>query len=954
MSENFVLTLEDIRNDEELQAWGLKPGDELTPDGTMVRKFSEVQERQDLGIELTQDDIDVNPWMQEQGVEPGDRYVDGEIKKDLSGSSWEQFKYHYEKSGGMTGYLRDIGTIYTGMDFYKDTSGKTAEQKYGEGFEEATPEVRREMLFRAKERQLQAEFGSSFEPDPGSFAGMAGALAGEVVDPTSLIPFMGGVRGAFATGAALGGAYSASQDIAERGTVNPGKMAVAAGVGAVIPGGIAFGAKKLGQRAARKTVDRVQQAVNRELASPWGTVDVDNIPRIAEAAGVSPRQLGKALEQFNMTPENIVNLAVPQFSPTKAVAKDSYFSRLLSPGMDKYLGVLSTQLKNISPFLAGKLRRHEFDLGRESDRAMAIIRPFQEQLKAMGNSPLKVALTRELGNADRYGFARAESIMNQVDPSMVQNFQEVKKLLDKIKDDYIRQYGEEAFGELEDYFPRLVDDLDTLKKALNPKNPKHFAPFDDAKKAYAEEKGISVKEIPLNKQDEIVNRMLLGRAASMEKPGPNVAKQRKLELTDDLIQYYASPERALENYVRRGINTTMTNDFLGSKNPKNLVFSKDLEELDFSGTVGNYINREITLRKLDGKQQQAIEDLLKARFIDGETPMGKLTSAIKESGYLYTIANPTSALVQLGDVAITAALKGTFNTFTSMVLPKRIKMSDVMEAQISKEFNDPSIFAKALEKAFTVSGFRAVDRLGKETVLNASFKFNSRLAKKSPEKFKKKWKNTFPDNIDRVIDDIKNKRVTDDVLFLVANDLADQQPIWYSELPPGALDSKLRLLYMLKSFTIKQIDVVRRDVVQEYKKGNRTQAAMTAFRLGTYLSLAGLSINQVRMLLRGEELLEPEELPTEALWSLLGVYGLSKFTTDKYLKRGEIGQAAANTLFPPLTLADNIAKGVIDANNEDSETLKGLKTIPVFGDLLYMWFGGGAEKAIERREGTRD
>ena len=928
MSENFVLTLEDIRNDEELQAWGLKPGDELT-----------------------QDDIDVNPWMQEQEVEPGDRYVDGEIKKDLSGSSWEQFKYHYEKSGGMTGYLKDIGTIYTGIDFYKDTSGKTAEQKYGEGFEEATPEVRREMLFRAKERQLQAEFGSDFEPDPGSFAGMAGAFAGEVVDPTSLIPFMGGVKGAFATGAVLGGAYSASQDIAEKGTVDPGKMAVMAGVSAVIPGGITFGAKKLGQRAARKTVDRVQQAVNRELASPWGTVNVDNIPRIAEAAGVSSRQLGKSLEQFNMTPENIVNLAVPQFSPTKAVAKDSYFSRLLSPGMDRYLGVLSTQLKNISPFLAGRLRRHEFELGVANNTAMDIIRPFQEQLKAMGNSPLKVALTRELGNADRYGFARAESIMNQVDPSMVQNFREVKKLLDKIKDDYIRQYGKEAFGELEDYFPRLVDDLDTLKKALNPENPKHFAPFDDAKKAYAEDKGISVKEIPLNKQDEITNRVLLGRAASMEKPGPNVAKQRKLELTDDLIQYYASPERALENYVRRGINTTRTNDFLGAKN---LVFSKDLEELDFSRTIGSYINREMTLRNLDGKQQQAIEDLLKARFIDGETPMGKLTSAIKESGYLYTIANPTSALVQLGDVAITAALKGSFNTFTSMVLPKKIKMSDVMEAQISKEFSDPSLFASALQKAFTISGFRAVDRLGKETVLNASFKFNSKLARKSPEKFKEKWGDTFPDNINQVMDDFKNKRVTDDTLFVLFNELSDQQPISFSELPPGALDSKLRLLYMLKSFTLKQLDVVRRDVVQEYKKGNRTRAAMTAFRLGTYLSLAGLGINQVRMILRGEELLEPEEVPTEALWSLLGVYGLSKFTTDKYLKRGEIGQAAANTLFPPLTLADNIAKGIVDANNEDSETLKGLKTIPVFGDLLYMWFGGGAERAIERREGARD
>ena len=46
--------------------------------------------------------------------------------------------------------------------------------------------------------------------------------------------------------------------------------------------------------------------------------------------------------------------------------------------------------------------------------------------------------------------------------------------MDDIKKTYIRQYGPEVFGELDNYFPRLVDDLDTLKKALNPKNPKHM------------------------------------------------------------------------------------------------------------------------------------------------------------------------------------------------------------------------------------------------------------------------------------------------------------------------------------------------------------------------------------------------------------------------------------------------------------------------------------------------
>ena len=56
---------------------------------------------------------------------------------------------------------------------------------------------------------------------------------------------------------------------------------------------------------------------------------------------------------------------------------------------------------------------------------------------------------------------------------------------------------------------------------------------------------------------------------------------------------------------------------------------------------------------------------------------------------------------------------------------------------------------------------------------------------------------------------------------------------------------------------------------------------------------------------------------------------------------------------PPLVLIDNIVKGGIELADEDSEQLKILKNIPVYGDLLYMWFGGGAEKAIERRERER-
>ena len=44
-----VLTLNDIQGSKTLQEWGAKPGDHIEGD-SLVRNYSEDQERQDLGI----------------------------------------------------------------------------------------------------------------------------------------------------------------------------------------------------------------------------------------------------------------------------------------------------------------------------------------------------------------------------------------------------------------------------------------------------------------------------------------------------------------------------------------------------------------------------------------------------------------------------------------------------------------------------------------------------------------------------------------------------------------------------------------------------------------------------------------------------------------------------------------------------------------------------------------
>ena len=953
-----VLTLKDIQNDQELQEYGVQPGDELTDDGELIRNYSEIQDRQSLGTVITEEDITANPWMEEDGVEPGDRYVEGEaVYKDKSSSSYEQFMYHYEKTGGLTGYLRDAATIYTGMDFYKIGDWRDSDEKYGEGFSEASPEERREMIYRYKERELAEEFGTTFQPDSDSAAAITGGIVGEIVDPTSLLPVGLGLKGATIAGktlsgtssatiggGVLGGTFSVAEDLSKTGDVDPVKAAITGTVGAVLPAGIGLAGRKIAQRSAEKTINKVQDAVNKAKADPSDVITAERVSELAEEIGITPAKFTQALHKTKMTNEDIVDIATPEFSVSKGIAKDSGVLRVVSKGADKYLGAISTRIRNISEPILGALRRTESHLALKTQQRMTRIRPFQQELAKI-QGPLKDQVSRTLANGQ---FDAAIALMNRSNPKAGEIFtKEIKPLLTELKG----ELGDVGFSfkGIEDYFPRNISKANYTKwkDRFGDDNKGIFQKAHDKYLQELRKTNPKINSLTQQQKLEINNGLLIGRSYMGNKPLPDFVRKRSIEKIDgEQLQYYDPPEQALEQYIRRATNEIEVSRFFGHTKKLEQI---DLESAIESGGIGGVVQKE--LGKLSSEDQNVIKDLLKARFVSGQTPLGNAFGTIRDLGYMYTIANPMSALVQLGDVAVSAALKGSWNTLTSLMLPKRVKLSQVLDDTISKEFADPSLFAKALEKSFKVSGFKMVDKLGKETILNAALKSNTKLVRsdKGIKKFKEKWSGIMGDEIDVVIDDLKAGNVTDNVKFLLFNELSDFQPISLSEFPQGYLEAgKSKVLYMLKSFALKQMDVVRREVIQEYKKGNKGQAALKAFRIGAYLSASGLTIQQTKQILSGKETANADELPSEALWNLLGVYGLSKYTSDKYLARGEISQAVANTLAPPLTVADTLAKGTTQGEPE-----KLLKLIPVFGGLLYNWLGGGAEKYNEYLEKTR-
>jgi hypothetical protein len=234
--------------------------------------------------------------------------------------------------------------------------------------------------------------------------------------------------------------------------------------------------------------------------------------------------------------------------------------------------------------------------------------------------------------------------------------------------------------------------------------------------------------------------------------------------------------------------------------------------------------------------------------------------------------------------------------------------------------------------------------------MNAAYRKHMSMVKtKAGEaKFRAKYKDQLGDRMDATIRDLRNGTLTENVKFLALNNVSDLQPVNQSNMPPLYSDlAGGRIAYMLKSFTLKQWDVVRREVVQEAMKGNVDEAAKNMFMISTFMMASGVTATTMTDLILGREV-RAEDIPDRALWSLLGVFGMSKYMWDRYVGRGDISEGAVNMLAPPMGTTTLPYRVAAEAFKEEPNWGKFLKDIPVLGTFIYNRYGGGAEKYNER------
>ena len=667
---------------------------------------------------------------------------------------------------------------------------------------------------------------------------------------------------------------------------------------------------------------RVQRNLERAQARP--SPEAPQAPVRSDVVEPTPTTT-QAVEQPTMAP------AAPQPKQNKVVR-----------AFDAALGSISTRLEAIAPEIMNAVRNFERVV---LEKQSKLINPTEPFFNAIDNfSPdMKQKIKAHLYNGE------LEEAMAMMNPDMKKQFAAIRRDLFNVHKD-LRSAGIEV-DYIENYFPRRVKDVEGLREVLN---RKHADKFTKALEDAAEKnKG---KPLDAEQEEAVLNAVVrdVYRAKDPTRRG-NLGKRSFTKIPEEVLEFYHDPSMSLTTYYRNMTDMAEKAKFFG----RNRVVT-DQNTLDSVESIGNVIRDARIRHNLNPQQVEDLTRMLTARFVEGEKSPNALARWTRDTGYMGTIGNFVSAITNLGDLGTSGALHGFGETIAAALRSatgRKIKYDVVdmgIDHSISHELQDNKLTAKALQKVFTWSGFRFTDRLGKNSLMNAAMSKNEKLAKTDAGKdaLRKRWSKYFGDETESLIVDLEKGNVTENTKLLAFHELSNVQPITLSEMPQYYLEHPDgRIVYMMKSFTLKQLDLVRRHIYQEAKRGNVFQATKNLALLGGYLAAANTGTQVIKDWMLGRDI-DPDKLPEQAMWNVFSVFGVNKYIADRYLSQGDVMGAITNTLVPPVPVLESVRKGIKETERlvegEEYNYAKLSKELPVVGSLIYSHFGGGKENYNER------
>ena len=613
---------------------------------------------------------------------------------------------------------------------------------------------------------------------------------------------------------------------------------------------------------------------------------------------------------------------------------------------------VSSSIRQYSPGVFARFRKHAMKLGVDIAESINNILPFRKAFKALTKDQ-KAEVGLLLSNQEH---AAARAILRN-DEAMDLLLKEIKSLGDKAK-----AVGFE-FDFMRDYFPRLVTDYDGLIESFGKESGDIRKLLYEAESKY----GILSEEERLT----IINRYLqYGKQGRGD--APSFTKERTInKLTPEQYEkYYANVFDALSAYINRMHTAIANRKFFGKATQwvdielevdGVTVVKKQKIKINLEDSVAAFVK----LEDLNQFEQKQLKADLGAYFNYQVSPKG--VQAFRGAAYITTMGTGiSSTMTQFKDIAFAAFEGGLLGApieyFSAVFGISETKIErDLGLGDHSQEYKDMISFSNSVDKVFTGTMLKHFGRAGQNTVVNSGINAYRRSAKKGVFTQRQRERlNEFFGNDQKVIAQLKRDlatgKMTEDIQLLGFNILLDYHPVGLTEMPRGYLENpKGRVMYILKTFTIKQFDSYRREGIMEMRRGVRekdfgrfAKGFLRLTQLMAYLWAAGVPVDWLKDFVSNRN---PSwsDVMVDNVWQL---GGLSRYI-QYYGRQHGYDQAVLVGFLPPMPWLTYPLRDADDFLTEDDFSVKDMYTWkigPFVGQFYYWHFGGGREKMEKERD----
>jgi hypothetical protein len=477
---------------------------------------------------------------------------------------------------------------------------------------------------------------------------------------------------------------------------------------------------------------------------------------------------------------------------------------------------------------------------------------------------------------------------------------------------------------------------------------------------------------------------LRGRDNTSRAKQTNMMNQKRGVVNNEQAMMFENPVVHADNWIRASSglsemfdtfklrNAKATSDIAKKarqgKMPTEKQVSRAAERARQQVAGGEWAFKELGKRlKAEGAEKGTRDhaiSLMRALAVDGSRGPNQIISNFRKAAYMGTIGNPYSAVLNLGDVFNSAVNFGVRNTARGLydTLKQRglrINADDVgLMHQTTGEFlrdgvtNAQRRFDAWSDATFRISQFRRFDRLGKDAAMTSAIRQNQKRALNAKD-FAERWDGIF-DKYEQaqLRKAILSNEKTQLVKEMAAAELSKMQPTDMASLPQWFLENPNgRVLYMLRTFGLKQIQQMDDLIVQQWKKGNKKQAMKNMLAFTMITGGGNAVLQEARQTLKGDTPNFSLDVSDKGLGyrfvdhmlgagsaNMVSLYGL-----DMSRKQGNAGPLVQGAM-PPFAMA---LAPIIDvmqiADSEDIDVGAALHESEVlgwapFGRLIQDWF----------------